>query len=72
MLTLGVGGLAMFANNVAPGEHHPKPGDWKYRTDETIRNSAMDEQVLRDNPGIVSFWKGWWVAHRAELEDGNQ
>jgi hypothetical protein len=63
-----IGGLAKFANNVATDGHHPQPGDWKYRTGETMRNSAMDERVIRENPAIVSFWKAWWAEHRAELE----
>ncbi len=67
-----VGGLAKFANNVAVDGHHPQPGDWKYRTDETIRNSAMDERVIRQNPAILSFWKGWWSEHRTEVAQATQ
>ena len=65
---MAVGGLAKFANNVATDGHHPQPGDWKYRTDETMRNSAMDERLIRENPAILSFWKAWWAEHRAELD----
>jgi hypothetical protein len=65
---IAIGGLAQFANNVAVDGRHPQPGYWKYRSDETMRNSAMDERVIRENPAIVSFWKAWWAEHRAELE----
>lgn len=65
---MAVGGLAKFANNVAIGGHHPQPGEWKYRTDETMRNSAMDERLIRENSALVSFWSAWWAQHRAELE----
>jgi hypothetical protein len=65
---IAVGGLAKFANNVATDGHHPQPGDWKYRTDETMRNSAMDERLIRENPAILSFWKAWWAEHRPELD----
>lgn len=64
---LGVGGLAQFANGVSVGGHEPASGHWKYRNDETVRNSAMDEQVLQKNPAILAFWKSWWSEHRAEL-----
>jgi hypothetical protein len=64
---IAVGGIAQFANNVSPGGHHPKAGEWKYRTEDTMRNSAMDERILRENPAILAFWKAWWLQHRAEL-----
>lgn len=62
-----VGGLSMFANHVPIGTHHPAPGEWKYRTDRTMQNSAMDERVIRNNPAIVAFWKAWWTEHKEEL-----
>jgi hypothetical protein len=68
MRSLAVGGLAMFANNVPAGQHHVAPGDWKYRTDETIRNSAMDATIIQNTPSIVAFWKSWWAQHQAELK----
>jgi hypothetical protein len=65
---LGVGGLAMFANNIPIGLHHPAPGEWKYRTEETMRNSVMSADVIARDPGrYLGFWKTWWAAHRAEL-----
>ncbi|MBC7924809.1 MAG: HEAT repeat domain-containing protein [Bryobacteraceae bacterium] len=64
---VAVGGLAKFANNIAAEGHHPKAGDWKYRTEETMRNSAMDARVIRENPTLVLFWKTWWEQNRVEL-----
>lgn len=64
--TLAVGGIAMFANNVPAGEHEPAPGPWKYRTEDTLRHSAMDP-AIKNSPGSVAFWKAWWADHRAEL-----
>lgn len=63
-----VGGLAMFANNVPVGQYHPSPGQWKYRTEATLKNSVMDQRVIHANPAVVSFWKAWWNEHRRELE----
>ncbi len=69
MRALGVGGLAMFANNVPIGSHHPSAGDWKYRTPETMANSVMSADVIaRDQTRYVGFWKTWWLANRTELE----
>ncbi len=66
--TLGVGGLAMFANNVPIGSHHPAPGDWSYRTDETIAHSAMSESVISAREAYyVGFWKNWWLQNRDKL-----
>lgn len=64
---LGVGGIARFANNVPIGEHHPAPGDWKYRTDETLRYSVLDARIIQSRPEILAFWKLWWMQYRAEL-----
>ena len=66
--TLGVGGLAMFANNVPIGSHHPAAGDWPYRTDETIAHSAMTESVISAREAYyVGFWKSWWLQNRDKL-----
>ena len=65
---LAVGGLAMFANNVPAGKHEPAPGPWKYRTEETIRYSAMDPAFIKNNPAALAFWKSWWTEHRVELQ----
>lgn len=62
-----VGGLALFANNVPIGENHPAPGEWKYRTNETMQNSAMDADVIKNNSGIITFWKAWWQQNRFSL-----
>ncbi len=64
---MGVGGIARFANNVDPTDNQPAAGEWKYRTDDTIRNSAADRQSIEGNPGIVAFWKGWWAQHKSDL-----
>jgi len=66
--SLVVGGMAMFANNVPVGEHGPSAGEWKYRTEDTLRYSAMDPRILQNDPRILAFWKSWWAEHRAELE----
>ena len=66
--TLGAGGLAMFANNVPIGSHHPAPGDWPYRTDETTAHSAMSENVISAREAYyVGFWKSWWLQNRDKL-----
>ena len=66
--TFAVGGLAMFANNIPIGSHHPAPGKWSYRTEETMARSAMDVKRVADNDAYyVGFWKQWWQAHRVEL-----
>ena len=68
MRTYAVGGMAMFANNVPVGGHHPAPGDWKYRTEETIRHSALDERLVSENEAFyVGFWMDWWSQHRIDL-----
>ena len=66
--TYGVGGLAMFANNIPNGSHHPAPGEWRYRTEETMAHSAMDEGIIAQNEAhYVGFWRDWWKEHQAEL-----
>ncbi len=58
----GVGGLAMFANNVPIGSYEPAAGKWPWRTGDTIAHSAMV-----DSQDSVRFWKNWWTANRALL-----
>jgi hypothetical protein len=65
--SLAVGGMAMFANNVPVGEHEPVAGPWRYRTEETLRYSAMDPTIVQ-NTASVTFWKSWWAEHRTELQ----
>ena len=65
--SLAVGGLAMFANNVPIGGHGPAAGSWPFRTEDTLKHSAMDPRVLMAKPNIVGFWKHWWEEHRSEL-----
>ena len=66
--TFAVGGFAMFANNVPIGSHHPAPGDWPYRTDETIAHSAMSETAISTREAYyVGFWKSWWLQNRDQL-----
>jgi HEAT repeat protein len=67
MRATGVGGIARFANNVDPTDNQPAAGEWKYRTDDTIRNSVADRQSIEGNPGIIAFWKGWWTQHKSDL-----
>jgi len=66
--TLAVGGMAMFANNVPMNSHHPAPGDWPYRTEETIAHSAMDPNPIAGNESYyVGFWKNWWLQNKEAL-----
>jgi hypothetical protein len=66
--TYAVGGLAMFANNVPVGSHHPALGDWPYRTEETMAHSAMDPGLISGKESYyIGFWKNWWASHRVEL-----
>lgn len=65
--SLAIAGLSMFANNVQMGELHPAPGEWKYRTEQTISNAVSDERLLERDGRVVAFWRNWWLAHRADL-----
>ncbi|HSB16148.1 MAG TPA: HEAT repeat domain-containing protein, partial [Bryobacteraceae bacterium] len=66
--TLAVGGLAMFANNVPVNSHHPAPGDWPYRTEDTIAHSTMDPNTIARNESYyVGFWKNWWFQNKETL-----
>lgn len=66
--TLAVGGMAMFANNVPINSHHPVPGDWPYRTEETIAHSTMDPNTIARNESYyVGFWKNWWFQNKETL-----
>lgn len=65
--SLAVGGMAMFANNVPAGEHDPAAGTWQYRTEETLRYSAMDPTMVKNNPSSVTFWKAWWAQNKVGL-----
>ncbi len=67
-VSLGVGGLARFANDIPSGENHPSVREWKYRTESSMRNAVHDQESLRKNPAIVAFWKQWWATYRNELE----
>lgn len=64
----GVGGLASFANNVPIGSHEPAPGDWKFRTNDTIAHSAFDESLVAKRQAYyVGFWRSWWNENQVEL-----
>jgi hypothetical protein len=66
--TYAVGGLAMFANNVPVGSHHPAPGEWAYRTEETMAHSAMSPDLISSKESYyIGFWKDWWASHRVKL-----
>ncbi len=61
-----VGGLAMFANNVPIGQHHPAPGDWPFRTSATMDRSTMSPgAIARDPAKYIGFWKDWWRDNQA-------
>ncbi len=61
-----VGGLAMYANNVPIGQHHPAPGEWRFRTDATMAHSAMSPAVIAKDPAkYIGFWKNWWRDNQA-------
>lgn len=66
LVTFGVGGLAMFANNVPIGTYDTNPGP--YRTEQTIAHSAMDERLIQANRSYyVDFWQQWWQRNQAQL-----
>lgn len=66
---LGVGGLSMFANNVEAGSHAIAPGEWSYRSEETIAHSAGDEAgIAARERYYIDFWLNWWQKHRSALE----
>jgi hypothetical protein len=68
LLTCAVGGLAMFANNIPIGSHHPAAGPWPFRTEETMMHSAMSPGVIASKRAYyVDFWKRWWAENRAAL-----
>ncbi|MBM3737831.1 MAG: hypothetical protein FJW39_18780 [Acidobacteria bacterium] len=68
---LGVGGLAMFANNIQPGRNHPAPEPWPFRTDATMAHSAMSPEVIgRDPAKYLGFWKQWWRDNQAKAMSG--
>jgi hypothetical protein len=70
LVAYGVGGLAMFANNVVDG-YTPAAGEWAYRSDETIAHSVMDEKIVTERRSYyVDFWKAWWSEHRNQLAPG--
>lgn len=65
--TRAVAGLSMFANNTAIDDYRPLPGEWRYRTAETMASFITDERRIGADPWIVSFWKAWWHAHCDEF-----
>jgi len=68
LLTCAVGGMAMFANNIPIGAHHPAAGPWPFRTEETMMHSAMSPGVIASKRAYyVDFWKRWWVENRAAI-----
>ncbi len=70
--TAGVGGLALFANDVPIGQSSPGARPWPYRDDQTIAHSAWDERIVGRDGSYTSFWQAWWAAHRAELTASSQ
>jgi len=68
-------GLASFANagHVPPGEKLRSAGQQTavtrgpLTTDETLANFPTVARFAQDEVEYVSFWKGWWLQHRAEL-----
>ena len=65
--TAAVGGLALFANDVAIGASSPGARPSPYRDDQTIAHSAWDERIVGRDGSYTSFWQAWWLTHRAEL-----
>jgi hypothetical protein len=63
-----IGALSLFANNVPVGGVTPAPGDWLFRTDDTVRFSINDESVARREAEYLSFWRQWWDENRNILE----
>jgi hypothetical protein len=70
LASYGVGGLAMFANNVAmltvanvgTHGHQPLPGPAEYRTQETMEHATMGKEWLeKDRDKYILFWKAWWA-----------
>ena len=68
----GIGGLSHFANNISSETHHPEPGAWPYRTDETMAHAAIEPRKIATNPFVyVSFWKGWWESNKQKIISSN-
>jgi hypothetical protein len=71
-----IGGLAMFANNVPIGGAGPAAGDWRFRSDDTIRFSINEEAgVAKNEDYYLNFWRGWWRENAdaiAEFANANQ
>jgi len=66
--TIGVGGLSSFANNVLANSHQMAPGDWKYRTEDTVAHSAFDENLVRSRESYYAdFWRNWWQLNQSIL-----
>lgn len=73
LASYGIGGLAMFANNVAILTHanlkttgyQPLPGPAPFRTEETMKYFALGKEALGANrEQFVNFWKDWWMQYR--------
>jgi hypothetical protein len=71
----GVSGISSFANgcpaqtpdNVASLEYLQFKNPSPYRTPETIAHFAFRRGPADQEAELVSFWSGWWAAHRSEL-----
>lgn len=58
--SIASGGFSNFALNVMPGEGRVAPGEWPYRTPETIARSGY----LAAN---ATYWKQWWSQYRTAI-----
>lgn len=53
--TYAIGALSIYANNIDWKTKHPAPGEWKYRTDETMAHSVMSPEIVVRDPKYVAF-----------------
>lgn len=63
-----IGGLSMFANNVPIGGAGPANRDWAFRTDETVRFSVFDRNLVqKDERPYLAFWRRWWSENQTAV-----
>jgi hypothetical protein len=63
-----IGGVSMFANNVPIGGAGPAAGDWPYRTENTLRLSVFDRNLVqKDEQHDLEFWRRWWDENRVAI-----
>lgn len=63
-----IGGLAVFANNIDIASGVPEGNSWKWRTDDTMKHSVFDRQLVQTNESLyLGFWRGWWTEHEQQV-----